>query len=81
MAGLWDPASDCDSDTFLPVVDQLGCIAETSSSPTKARQLIDDIGLDRDSLTPTQVRKIEHFLNDYEDVFADGSGKLGMILN
>ena len=79
LAGLLDPASDFDSYTFLPVVDQLGCIVETSSTSTKARQLIDEIGLDRDSLTPTQVQKMEHFLNDYDNVFADGSGKVGCI--
>ena len=44
--------------TFLSVVDMLGCVAETSRSPTKARQLIEEIDLDRDSLTPTQARKI-----------------------
>ena len=69
LAGLWDPTSDFDYYTFIPVVDKLGCTAETISSTTKARHLIDEIGLDRDSLTPTQVREIEHFLNDYEDVF------------
>ena len=44
--------------TFLSVVDMLDCVAETSRSPTKARQLIEEIDLDRDSLTPTQARKI-----------------------